>query len=76
MDKDDVIEKFTEFLNEFYYSDMISAVSENRKSISVDFSNIDRFDTELADYILENPGEAFNLAEEATKELIFKQIRN
>jgi replicative DNA helicase Mcm len=66
MDKDDIIEKFTEFLNEFYYSDMISAVSENRKSISVDFLNVDRFDTELADYILENPNDAFNLAEEAT----------
>jgi len=69
MDKDDVIEKFTEFLNEFYYTDMISAVSENRKSISVDFTNADRFDTELADYILENPSEAFNLAEEATKRI-------
>ena len=69
MDKDDIIEKFTEFLNEFYYSDMISAVSENRKSIAIDFVNVDRFDTELADYILENPSEAFNLAEEATKRI-------
>jgi replicative DNA helicase Mcm len=69
MNKDDIIEKFVDFLNEFYYSDMISAVSENRKSITIDFANVDRFDTELADYILENPGEALTLAEEATAKI-------
>jgi len=69
MEKDDIIDKFIEFLNEFYYSEMISAVSENRKSILVDFANVDRFDTELSDYLLENPTEALELAEEATKKI-------
>jgi replicative DNA helicase Mcm len=69
MDKDIALEKFIEFLNEFYYNDMISAVSENKKFILVDFANLDRFDTELADYVLENPAEALDIADESTKRI-------
>jgi replicative DNA helicase Mcm len=69
MEKEDVIEKFSEFLREFYYNELISAMSESRKSITVDFILLDKFDTELADYLLESPEEALSLAEEATKQI-------
>jgi replicative DNA helicase Mcm len=69
MDKDVALEKFIEFLNEFYYNEMISVVSENKKFILVDFANLDRFDTELADYVLENPEEALEIAEESTSKI-------
>lgn len=69
MEKEEVIEKFSEFLREFYYNELISAMSEGRKSITIDFSLLDKFDTELADYLLEKPEEALPLTEEATKQI-------
>jgi replicative DNA helicase Mcm len=67
MEKEEIIEKFSEFLRDNYYNDMISAISESAKSITVDFNLLDQFDPELADYLLENPEEVLPLAEESVK---------
>jgi len=69
MEREEVIEKFAEFLNEFYKQDLAQAINEGKKSIFIDFSSLDRFDMELSDYLSENPEEAISLAEEATKQL-------
>jgi len=67
MEKEEIIEKFSEFLRDNYYNDMISAINENAKSIQVDFTLLDQFDPDLADYLLENPEEVLPLAEESVK---------
>lgn len=69
MERDDVIEKFTEFLREEYYNDLISAVNEGKKSIDIDFSILDKHDPEFSDYLVENPEEVFALVEESIKQI-------
>lgn len=69
MERDDLIERLTEFLSEFYKNELITASAEGRKFIIIDFSLIDKFDIELADYFLENPEETIALAEEAAKQI-------
>jgi replicative DNA helicase Mcm len=69
MERNDLIERLTEFLNEFCKRDLIEAVSEGRKFLQIDFSLIDKFDIELADYLIENPEETIEAAEEAAKQI-------
>ena len=69
MEKADIQEKFSQFLREFYYNELVTTVSEGRKSINVDFSVLEKFDSELADYTLENPEEIFQIAEESFKQI-------
>jgi len=69
MEREEKIEKFAEFLREFYYKDLATAVFEGRKSIQVDFSSLDKFDPELADELLENPEENIRLFEEAIEQI-------
>ena len=68
MEKEEVIEKFSEFLREYYYNAMISAMSESAKSILIDFTLLDKFEPDLTDYLLENPEEVLPLAEESVKQ--------
>jgi len=67
MEREEVIEKFSEFLNEFYKGELLTAVAEGKKSITIDFSLLDKFNVELADSILENPEEMIKLAESAIR---------
>ncbi len=69
MEREEIVEKFSEFLRDFYYNDLSIAVTEGKKSVVVDFSALDKFDTELSDYLLENPDEAIPLAGEAVKQI-------
>ncbi len=68
MEKEDLIEKFSEFFNEFYKNELITSLNEGKKFILVDFLLIDKFDVELSDYILENPEETIAIAEESVKQ--------
>jgi len=69
MEREELITRVAEFLREFYYNDLIDAASEGKKSITVDFSLLDRFDTDLADYLLEYPDETLPAAEESTRQI-------
>jgi len=69
MEREELVEKFSGFMNERCMDDLVTALTENRKSISVDFSLLDKFDVELADYLLENPEDALSAAEEAIKQI-------
>ncbi len=69
MEREDIIEKFSEFLNEFYMNELVTALTETKKSISIDFSLLDKFDVELADCIFEMPDEVIEAAEEAVKQI-------
>ena len=69
MNEEDIIDKFIEFLNEYYKKDILLAINEEKKSISIDFSLLERFNTELADYLLENPEETISKVESSLDQL-------
>ncbi len=69
MEREDLIDRLTEFLSEFYKNELITAAAEGRKFVIVDFSLIDKFDIELADWLLENPEDTFAAAEEAVRQI-------
>ncbi len=69
MEKEDIIEKFSEFLTEFYYNELVAATSEGKKSILIDFGMLDKFDTELADELLENPEDVLSAMESAVERI-------
>jgi len=69
MEKEEIIEKVSEFLRENYYNDLVTATSEGKKSLLIDFSLLDKFNPDFADYLFENPEEVFPIADEATKQI-------
>ena len=69
MEREEILEKGVEFLKEFYYSDLVSASMEGKRSLAIDFTLLDRFDPELADLLLEKPEETISAMEEALKEI-------
>jgi|YelNatPaOPRAMG01_1025707.scaffolds.fasta_scaffold08474_11 replicative DNA helicase Mcm len=69
MEREEIVEKFAEFLKEYYYNDLVSAASEGKKSLLIDFSILDKFNPELADYLLENPEEVLAAAEDSLKQI-------
>lgn len=69
MEREDLIERLTEFLSELYKNELITAASEGRKFLLIDFSLIDKFDIELADWLLENPEETLAAAEDAIRQI-------
>ena len=69
MEKDDIIEKFSAFLHENYYTDMVTAAVEDKKSLAVDFVMLDKFDPDLADYIIENPEEVFSFISDVVRQI-------
>ncbi len=70
MEPREVAEKFSEFFQENYYEEILKALEEGKSSVSVDFSLLEKFDVELADYLLENPEEVIPLAEEGVKKVL------
>lgn len=69
MEREDIIEKFSEFLHDNYYSEMITAATEGRKSLSIDFGVLDKFDPDLADYVLDNPEEVFSILTDVVRQI-------
>ncbi len=69
MAKEDLVEKFSEFFDEYYKNELITAANEGKRSVNIDFSMIDKFDVELADELLENPEETIIAAEEAIRQV-------
>ncbi len=69
MDNADILDKFVDFLNEFYKDELVKATNEGRKSINVDFSLLEKFDVGMADYLLENPADTIPVAQKAAKQI-------
>src|SRR3990172_2876174 len=69
MEKKDLLEKFVDFLKEFYQNELALALNEGTKFIAVDFSQLEKFEVDLADYLLENPEEVLAVAEEAVAQV-------
>jgi len=73
MKKEEIVDRFSEFLRENYYKDLATAVTEKKKSLEVDFSLIDRFDPELVDEILKNPEDTLKFLEESVEQIDLPQ---
>jgi len=69
MERENILEKFSDFFNEFYKDELMEIFSENKKYLKVDFSLLDKFDVDLTDYLLENPEETIGIAEDALKQI-------
>src|SRR3989338_7536806 len=69
MEKRDLVEEFSEFLGEYYKNELASLVSEGKKSLAIDFSLLEKFDFDLADYLLENPDETLATFEESIAQI-------
>jgi len=67
----DLIEKFVQFFRETYYNDLLSVAREypDKKSVLVDYTVLDKFDTELSDSLLKDPEETLRAASDAISEL-------
>jgi replicative DNA helicase Mcm len=65
MTENDYIEKFEEFFSALYTKHLLRAAALGKKSITIDFSELDRFDPDLADRLLENPAEMLSAAKAA-----------
>ena len=68
MDVDEQIKIFREFIEQNYYPQLLEAVRKGQNHIVLDFSELIKFNTEIAEDILENPEELLKAAELAIKE--------
>jgi len=68
---EDLIEKFVQFFRETYYNDLLSVAREypEKKSIVIDYTVLDKFDTELTDSVLNDPEETLKAAKDSIGEL-------
>lgn len=69
----ETIDRFDEFLREYYYPELIKATKEDR-ALGVDFSLLDRFDPILADQLLEKPAELIDIFSQAAERLANDKI--
>jgi replicative DNA helicase Mcm len=69
MKKEEIIDKFSEFLRDNYYKELASAVTQGKKYLEVDFSLVDKFGPELADAILDKPEETLRILDEAVEQI-------
>ncbi len=70
----DLLDKFVDFLNEFYRDELVHAVNEGNKSMSIDFTLLEKFDVGIADYLLEKPVETLEIIEKAVKQIDVGQL--
>ncbi|MBI2125217.1 minichromosome maintenance protein MCM [Candidatus Woesearchaeota archaeon] len=68
MEVDEQIKIFREFIEQNYYPQLLEAVRKGESFLVLDFSDLVKFNTEIAEEILESPEELLKAAEIATKE--------
>ncbi|MCF7861076.1 minichromosome maintenance protein MCM [Candidatus Woesearchaeota archaeon] len=68
MDASEAIRRFKEFVEDNYRGQLLEAVRKGAKYLVVDFGLLSKYDTELADDILDNPEESFKACEMAVKD--------
>ncbi|MEM5814948.1 MAG: minichromosome maintenance protein MCM [Candidatus Aenigmatarchaeota archaeon] len=69
MEEDKIIDRFLTFLEEYYKEKIILAFNEGKFSIEIDFSELEKFDFELAEYFLEYPEEVLKKVEASLGEI-------
>ncbi|MCD6575613.1 MAG: minichromosome maintenance protein MCM [Nanoarchaeota archaeon] len=64
-----IIERFEEFINKRYLSELSRVINSGKQSIIIDFKELDKFDPELTDFLIENPEDAIKLFKSAIKRI-------
>ncbi|MFQ6020847.1 MAG: minichromosome maintenance protein MCM [Candidatus Aenigmatarchaeota archaeon] len=67
------VEKFEEFFRQFYEKDLLAVAAKGGKSITIDFSLLDKFDPNLADKLLNDPEAILDAAREAITHIDFPE---
>jgi replicative DNA helicase Mcm len=64
-------EKLKRFFKDYYWNEILQLANEypDQRSLSVDFTDIEKFDRELSKEFIEHPGELIGAAEAALKEI-------
>lgn len=68
MDIQEQIKKFTELIEGFYKKQLLERIKKDEKFLLIDFSELIKFEPELADALLEQPEEIIKAAETAVEE--------
>ncbi|MFH7835393.1 MAG: minichromosome maintenance protein MCM, partial [Candidatus Aenigmatarchaeota archaeon] len=63
------VQLFEDFLNLYYKNKMEAAILEGKKSFEIDYSDLAKFNPELAEKILNNPTPTFNSLKSAIKKI-------
>lgn len=73
MEVDEQVKVFREFIEQNYYPQLLEAVRKGSTSLTLDFSTLIKFNTEICEEILETPEELLKAAELAIKEFDLPQ---
>ncbi|OGI15928.1 hypothetical protein A3K63_01055 [Candidatus Micrarchaeota archaeon RBG_16_49_10] len=73
MDKDQIINQFSEFLRQNYYKELAKTVSKGLESIYIDFSLIDKFNPDLSDEIIDTPEATIDYLNESIRQFDFSE---
>ena len=73
MEVDEQVKIFREFIEQNYYPQLLEAVRKGSTSLTLDFSTLIKFNTEICEEILETPEELLKAAELAIKEFDLPQ---
>ena len=76
MDISEQIEKFHEFFNLIYKKELHEAISKGEKFLIVNFSDLGKFNIDLAQEIIENPEDTVKAAEIAIEQFDFQNVKN
>ncbi len=68
MEAQEQIKKFTEFVEEFCKEQLLKRIKKDEKFLLIDFSELIKFDPELAENVLEQPEETIKAAEIAIEQ--------
>jgi replicative DNA helicase Mcm len=69
------IKRFQEFLESYYYPQIIENLRKDHKFVVVDFADISKFNLDLANELLENPEESMKAAELAVEQFDLENIK-
>ena len=75
MEASEQINKFHDIIEDNYYPQIVENLRKDNKFLVIDFSEIAKFDVDLANEILENPEETIKAAELALEEFDIENIK-
>ena len=74
VDANEQIRRFHEFLESYYYENIIENLRKDLKFVVVDFAELSKFDLDLANELLENPEDTIKAAEIALQQFDMEEI--
>lgn len=70
MDVNEQINKFQEFIETSYHSDLLENIQQGKDFLVIDFAELSKFSPELAEELLETPEEILKVGELAAKKVV------